>query len=209
MTDRYAFMRHLTTRPHTVAALLRSIVVVPPRELTELIGEMETGGIQTWSGFMEAINALPNITAIAGGAAIAEQHGMRTSIYKDDSSIVEDIPPSIFVSALGLPYFLAYLDAREQRIEPDLKALADDNAQVVSAMINFHRRFAQTKREAIEAGTKQLETGKAGLVASAEQAVRELLDLQEAQFRGHLIMEPPRALAQESMAEATSESEEY
>jgi len=147
-------------------------------------------------------------TAIAGGAAIAEQHGMRTSVSKDDRAIAEDIPPSIFVSALGLPYFLAYLDAREKRIEPNLRMLAEENAQVVEAMIQFHRRFAQIKLEAIQAGTQQLETGKAGLLSGAEQAVRELLDLQEAQFRGHLIMEAPKALAESSAPESVTADQE-
>jgi hypothetical protein len=203
LIDRYAFMRHLTTRPHAVAAILRSIVDIPSKELTQLIGEMEGGEIQTWSGFLDSINKLPNVNAIAGGAAIAEQHGMRTSVYRGDQSIAEDIPPSIFVSALGLPYFLAYLDAREKRIEPNLKALAEDNAQVVEAMINFHRRFAQIKLEAIQAGTQQLEARKGTLISAAEASVRELLDLQEEQFRGNLIMEvPKRVLAMNSEAEA-------
>ncbi|MGB8643615.1 MAG: hypothetical protein WCF84_00115 [Anaerolineae bacterium] len=194
LTDRYAFMRHVTVRPHAVAALLRSIVEIPSEELAELIRDMESGQVQTWSAFLDAINAIPNVTAIAGGAAIAEQHGMRTSLYRDNRAMAEDIPPSIFVSALGLPYFLAYLDAREKRIEPDLKLLAEENAQVVAAMIQFHRRFAQVRLEAVEAGTAQLDARKGALIAANEQAVRELLDLQEQQFRGHLIMENPSRL---------------
>ncbi len=195
LADRYAFMRHLTARPYAVAAVLRSIIQVPPRELTQLISDMETGAIQTWSGFLESINAMPNVTAVAGGAAIAEQHGMRTSVYKDDQTLAENIPPSIFVSALGLPYFLAYLDAREKRVEPNLRMLAEENAQVVESMLMFHRRVAQVKNEAIQAGTEQLESGKPALIKGAEQAVRELLDLHEEQFRGNLIMEMPQVPA--------------
>ncbi len=202
LTDRYTFMRHLTMRPYAVAAVLRSIIEIPTQELTQLIADMEAGAIQTWSGFLEAINAMPNVTAIAGGAAIAEQHGMRTSIYKNERTVAEDVPPSIFVSALGLPYFLAYLDAREKRIEPNLKLLAEENAQVVEAMIQFHRRFAQIKLEAIQAGTQQLDAGKGTLIKGAEQAVRELLDLQEQQFHGHLVMESPPALAGDGVVEA-------
>jgi hypothetical protein len=182
-------MRHVTMRPHAVAAILRSIVEIPPRELVDLIEEMEAGGIQSWSGFLDAINNMPNVTAVAGGAAIAEQHGMRTSLYRQDHAIAENIPPSIFVSALGLPYFLAYLDAREKSIEPNIRLLAEDNAKVVNAMIHFHRRFAQVKLEAIEAGTQQLEARKGKALAAAQQAVMDLLDLQEQQFRGNLIID--------------------
>jgi hypothetical protein len=189
LEDRYAFMRHVTMRPHSVAAILRSIVEIPPQELNELIEDMEGGDIQSWSGFLDAVNKLPNVNAISGGAAIAEQHGMRTTIYKDERAIAENIPPSIFVSALGLPYFLAYLDAREKSIEPNIRLLAEDNAAVVNAMITFHRKFSQVKLEAIEAGTAQLEAGKAKPIAAAEQAVRDLLDLQEQQFRGNLIID--------------------
>jgi hypothetical protein len=189
LEDRYAFMRHITMRPHAVAAVLRSIVEMPPKELIQLIDEMQAGDIQSWAGFLDAINKMPNVNAIAGGAAIAEQHGMRTSLYKDDRAIAESIPPSIFVSALGLPYFLAYLDAREKSVEPNIRALAEDNAKVVSAMIQFHRRFAQVRLEAIEAGTQQLDARKNKPIAAAEQAVRDLLDLQEQQFRGNLIVD--------------------
>jgi len=189
LADRYAFMRHVTMRPHAVAAILRSIIEIPPQELVQMIEDMESGNIQSWSGFLDAINKMPNVNAISGGAAIAEQHGMRTSVYKEDRSIAENIPPSIFVSALGLPYFLAYLDAREKSIEPNIRLLAEENAQVVNAMINFHRRFAQVKLQAVEAGTQQLEVGKGKPIAAAEQAVRDLLDLQEQQFRGNLIID--------------------
>lgn len=189
LADRYAFMRHVTMRPHAVAAVLRSIIDIPPQELIQMIEEMEAGDIQSWSGFLDAINKMPNVNAISGGAAIAEQHGMRTTVYKDDRAIAENIPPSIFVSALGLPYFLAYLDAREKSIEPNIRLLAEENAQVVNAMINFHRRFAQVKLQAVEAGTQQLEASKGKPIAAAEQAVRDLLDLQEQQFRGNLIID--------------------
>lgn len=189
LADRYAFMRHVTMRPHAVAAILRSIVDIPPKELIQLIQDMEAGEIQSWSGFLDAVNRMPNVNAVSGGAAIAEQHGMRTSVFRDERAIAENIPPSIFVSALGLPYFLAYLDAREKSIEPNIRLLAEENAQVVNAMLHFHRRFAQVKREAIEAGTAQLEANKTKPIAGAEQAVRELLDLQDAQFRGNLIID--------------------
>lgn len=192
LEDRYAFMRHLTMRPHAVAALLRSIVEIPPRELIRLTEEIEAGDIQSWSGFLHAINEMPNVNAISGGAAIAEQHGMRTSLHRDDRAIAENIPPSIFVSSLGLPYFLAYLDARERNIEPNIRLLAEDNARVVDAMLQFHRRFAKVRLEAVEAGTAELERRKGKPVAAAEQAVRELLDLQEQQFRGNLIIDAPR-----------------
>ncbi len=209
LSDRYAFMRHLTMRPHAVAALLRSIIEMPSQELLHLIDEIEAGEIQTWSGFLDAINHIPNVNAIAGGAAIAEQHGMRTSLVRSEHALAENIPPSIFVSSLGLPYFLAYLDAREKRIEPNIKALAEDNARVVEAMIHFHRRFAQIKLEAIQAGTQQLEAGQGKLIAAAEQSVRELLDLQEQQFRGNLIIDvPKRAVeSQEVVAALPSSSE--
>jgi hypothetical protein len=196
LEDRYAFMRHLTMRPHSVAAILRSIVDIPPQELNELIEDMEAGDIQSWSGFLDAVNKLPNVNAISGGAAIAEQHGMRTSIYRNEKAIAENIPPSIFISALGLPYFLAYLDAREKSIEPNIRLLAEDNARVVNAMIQFHRKFAQVRLEAVEAGTQQLEAGKGKPIAAAEQAVRDLLDLQEEQFRGNLIIDSEKTEVQ-------------